>query len=219
MMRKNGDYEAFERVLTEAVERHPIRILSWCVMPTHWHFVVWPSEDRQVTDFFRWLTHTHAMRWRVSRNTVGYGHLYQGRFKSFPVQSDAHLLTVCRYVERNARTAGLVERAEAWRWGSLWARANGTPALRQLLVDGPVPFPDGWAERVNTPLTRKEVLKVGNSMRRDAPFGDETWTNRTADRLGLGHTVRPEGRPPNDKPDPRARYLALVCSAVLGFQR
>src|SRR5271166_4018901 len=68
--------------------------------------------DGQVTAFFRWLAHTHAMRWRVAHRTVGYGHLYQGRFQSFPVQSDEHLLTVLRYIERNAVGAGLVARAE-----------------------------------------------------------------------------------------------------------
>ena len=85
---READFAAFERVLIEAQQRHPLRLLSYCVMSNHWHFVVWPQTDRQVTDFFRWLTQTHAMRWRVSHRTVGYGHVYQGRFKSFPVQQD-----------------------------------------------------------------------------------------------------------------------------------
>ncbi len=101
MFRRDGDFEALARVLAQAHERHPLRILSYCVMPSHWHFVVWPQRDGELSQFFRWLTHTHAMRWRVSHNTVGYGHLYQGRFKSFPVEEDEHLLTLCRYVERN----------------------------------------------------------------------------------------------------------------------
>jgi putative transposase len=59
------------------------------------------------------------MRWRVAHRTVGYGHLDQGRFQSLPVQSDEHLLSVLRYVERNALGAGLVERAEPGRWDGL----------------------------------------------------------------------------------------------------
>ncbi|MBU6481600.1 MAG: hypothetical protein KGS09_13765 [Nitrospirae bacterium] len=51
--------------------------------------------------------------------------LYQGRFTSFVVQTDDHLLTVCRYVERNAVRAGLVERGEVWRWSSLWRTTYG----------------------------------------------------------------------------------------------
>ena len=105
---KDADFEAFQRVLIEAHQRHPIRILSYCVLSNHWHFAVWPDAGGQVTAFFRWLAHTHAMGWRVAHRTVGYGRLYQGRFKSFPVQSDEHLLTVLRYIERNAVGAGLV---------------------------------------------------------------------------------------------------------------
>ena len=119
LFRKAGDFEAFQRVMIEAHQRHPIRILSYCILSSHWHFVVWPEADGQVTAYFRWLAHTHAMRWRVAHRTVGYGHLYQGRFKSLPMQSDEHLLTLLRYVERNALGAGLVARAEQWRWSGL----------------------------------------------------------------------------------------------------
>ncbi len=78
------------------------------------------------------------MRWRVSHHTVGYGHLYQGRFKSFPVARDGHLLSVCRYVERNALAANLVERAEQWRWSSLWVRQHGTKQQKSILSPWPV---------------------------------------------------------------------------------
>ena len=122
LFRKEADFEAFERIMIEAHGLHPLRILAWCAMRTHWHFVVWPQAEGEVTGYFRWLAHTHAMRWHVAHNTVGRGHLYQGRFKSFPIQEDEHFLTVCRYVERNALTANVVRRAEDWRWGSLWAR-------------------------------------------------------------------------------------------------
>ena len=122
MFRKEADFEAFERVMVEAHERQPIRILSYCVLSNHWHFVVWPEEDGQLTDFFRRLAHTHAMRWRVSHRTVGYGHLYQGRFKSFPVQSDDHLLGLLRYVERNPLSAGS-------------GRASATVAMGQPVVE------------------------------------------------------------------------------------
>ena len=126
MFRTERDFEAFLRVLAQAHERRPIPILAYCVLASHWHLVVRPENDGDLSDFFRWLAHTHAMRWRVAHHTVGYGHLYQGRFKSFPVQTDGHLLTLCRYVERNALTAGLVKRAQDWRWSSLWTRLNGS---------------------------------------------------------------------------------------------
>jgi putative transposase len=193
---READFEAFQRVMIEAHQRHPIRVLSYCVLSSHWHFVVWPQADGQVTAFFRWLAHTHAMRWRVARRTVGYGHLYQGRFKSFPVQSDDHLLTVLRYVERKALEAGLVERAEQWRWGSLWTRKHGDAALKAVLSPWPVKRPRDWIARVNAPLSAKELGRLRVSLARGRPYGDDQWTERTASALSLGYTLRPEGRQP-----------------------
>ncbi len=113
----DGDFEAFERVLAEALTRDAMRLLAYCVMPNHFHLVVWPRRDGDLSRFMRWLTMTHTQRWHAHHHSAGSGHLYQGRFKSFPVQSDEHLLTVCRHVERNAVRAGLARRAERWRWG------------------------------------------------------------------------------------------------------
>ena len=110
LFEKQEDYEAFERVLALAHERVNLGIFAYCVMPNHWHFVVCPKTDTQVTDFFRWLTHTHTMRWHAHYHTEGTGHLYQGRFKTFPIQEDEHLVSVLRYVERNALQANLVKR-------------------------------------------------------------------------------------------------------------
>ena len=108
----DGDFAAFERVLTEAVERTQTRLLSYCLMHNHWHLVVWPQKDGELSRFMGWLTLTHTQRWHANRHTAGSGHLYQGRFKSFPVQDDPHFLTVCRYVERNPLRANLVKSAD-----------------------------------------------------------------------------------------------------------
>lgn len=195
LFRKPADFEAFERVLVEAQARQPTRILAWCLMHNHWHMVLWPRADGELTAFVRWLTHTHVMRWHVAHGTVGGGHLYQGRFKSFPVQEDGHFLTVCRYVERNACTAGVVKRAEDWRFGSLWARRQGPAELKGLLAEWPVGRPRDWVRAVNAPLTAKELERVRVSVVRGRPYGDEAWQKRMVGRLHLEHTVRGEGRP------------------------
>jgi putative transposase len=195
LFRKEADYDAFERIMIEAHARCPLRILAWCLMRNHWHFVVWPREDGEVTAYFRWLAHTHAMRWHVTHNAVGRGHLYQGRFKSFPIQEDEHFYTACRYVERNAMKAGVVERAEDWRWGSLWARRQGDAELRQMLSDWPLKRPRNWAALVNRPIAAKELERFQTSMARNRPYGDETWQDQQANRLGLQHTLRRAGRP------------------------
>ena len=106
------DFAAFEKVLLQAVERTSTRLLAYCLMPNHWHLVVWPRKDNELSKFLGWLTLTHTQRWHAHRDSAGTGHLYQGRFKSFPIQQDEHLYAVARYVERNALRANLVRRAE-----------------------------------------------------------------------------------------------------------
>jgi putative transposase len=193
------DFLAFEALLIEAHQRFPIPILSYCIMKNHWHVVVQPDKEGQATAFFRWLTLTHAMRCRTAKRTVGYGPLYQGRFKSFLIEEDEHLLAVCRYVERNALTAGLVSRAQDWRWGSLFVREKGSEEMRKILADWPVDRPGNWVERVNKPLTAKEIEAISPSLVRGRPFGSSAWLARTAKRFDLTHTIRPEGRPPKAK--------------------
>jgi putative transposase len=104
---KDADYEAFEGVLEQTHQRFGTRMLSYCVMPNHWHLVLWPRRDDELSETLRWLTVTHTQRRHANRRTGGTGPLYQGRFKSFPVQDDFHLLRVCRYVERNALRASV----------------------------------------------------------------------------------------------------------------
>src|ERR1051325_2400699 len=126
IFRSQGDYLAFERTLEEAHRRLAVPILAYCVMPTHWHLVLYPKRDGDLSEFMYWLTLTHVQRWRTSHDTIGDGPLYQGRFKSFAIQDDSHLLTVLRYVERNPLRARLVRRAEEWKWSSLHRRVDGT---------------------------------------------------------------------------------------------
>ena len=194
-----GDYELFEQVLAEAHDRVAMRTLAYCLMPNHWHLVLWPRRDGDLSEFMRWLTVTHTQRWHASHGTAGSGHVYQGRFKSFPVSGDAYCLAVCRYAERNALRGGLVERAEHWRWGSLWRRVFGDRKQRSLLGGGPVRRPANWTELVNRPQTQEELAAMRRCVTRSRPFGANSWVTKTAQLLGLEMTLRPRGRPTKDK--------------------
>jgi putative transposase len=195
LFQKDADYEAFERVLAEALDRVPVRLLSYCVMPNHWHLVVRPKADGDLSRFLGWLTLTHTQRWHAQHHSAGTGHLYQGRFRSFPIQADDHLLGVCRYVERNPRRARLVRRAENWRWGSLWRRVRGSAEERAVLSDWPVARPRRWLEIVNTAQTQAEEEAIRTAVQRGRPVGNPAWMARAAKRLGLETTLRPRGRP------------------------
>ena len=118
------DFAAFERVMADTLAQVPVQLLAYCLMPNHWHLVLRPRRDGELGRFMQRLTTTHVRRWRLARGTVGEGHLYQGTYKSFPVQNDDHLLTVARYIERTPVRTGLVARAEQWRWSSCPAKPN-----------------------------------------------------------------------------------------------
>jgi putative transposase len=197
LFKKEADFAAFDALIAEAIERIPLRIVGYTLMGNHWHFIVWPKQrqDQQVSEFFRWLTVTHSQRWHAHHGTAGMGHVYQGRFKSFPIAADAHFLAVLRYVERNPLRAGVVRRAEAWRWGSLYRRTHGTAEEKALLADPPVPLGRQWLEHVNRPQSEAELEAVRRSVQRGQPFGGQAWKLKVARQLGLEHTFRPRGRP------------------------
>jgi putative transposase len=127
-------------------------------MPNHWHLVLWPEHDGELAAFMQRLTTTHVRRWHLHRRTVGRGHLYQGTYKSFPIGADEHLLTGLCHVERNALRAALVERAEDWRWSSLWRWRH--PEVTEdvpPLADWPTERPRQWLLQVNRPEAKEEL--------------------------------------------------------------
>ncbi|MEO0477414.1 MAG: transposase [Planctomycetota bacterium] len=192
---KDEDYAAFEQVLSEAVERTGTRLLAYCVMPNHWHLVLWPRTDGELSRFTGWLTLTHTQRWHAHRGTTGSGHVYQGRFKSFPVADDPHFFTVCRYVERNALRANLVERAEDWRWGSLFRWRRGAAEDKAMLAGWPLRRRPGWLEWVNQPTGDAELAALRKASERGRPYGPPSWRDRMVEQLGLESTVRARGQP------------------------
>ena len=197
---KDADFEAFERIIEKTLESCPMRICAYCLMSNHWHLVLWPERDGDLAAFMQKLTITHVRNWQENRKRVGYGHLYQGRYKSFPVESDDHFYQVTRYVERNALRANLVSRAQDWRWSSLWRRVYGIPEDRRWLSKWPLPQPRAWTDLVNQPQTEGELEAIRRSVTRSHPYGTEDWEQTTAKDLGLESTLRSRGRPWKNKP-------------------
>jgi putative transposase len=186
---KDGDYRAFIDLLLQARERYGVKLLAWCLMPNHFHLLVQPAEADQLNKWMQWLMTTHVRRYHKHYSTSG--HVWQGRYKSFIVQDDEHLLTVVRYVEGNPVRAMLATTAGQWSWSSYQCR-NAAPG--ELCLDPlPIPLPEDWAAFVDTPLTDAEIEKVRNSVNRQTPFGHEHWRDDLCVKMGLESTVRPRG--------------------------
>ncbi|MCB9892986.1 MAG: transposase [Planctomycetes bacterium] len=267
---KPDDYAAFLRILSLACERHDMRLLAWCLMPNHFHFVVWPRRDGDLPRMMQWLTTCHVRRYH--RHNKGSGHVWQGRYKSFIAEGGRHLLAVLKYVERNPVRAGLVKRSEHWPWSSVaaWAengsgsrrvpdplsamgtareshdsrggqaqvsaaarqklsqtpgrqtpvagKGSGTsaslrsqtpfpepdpisadPPIEQWLQRGPTPRPSDWLRWVNGDEEAELLARLRECVNRGAPFGNATWRENAARKLGLESSLRPRGRPPRRK--------------------
>src|SRR3989344_3733427 len=194
---KDKDYIAFEKIIEEAKDRYSMRILAYCIMPNHWHFVLHPKEDGDLNLFMQWLTLTHTQRWHAHYHSVGYGHLYQGRYKSFLIQNDEYLLTACRYVEGNPIRANLTKKTEDWRWSSAWRRDHGSFKQKEILSAWPLAMPNGYFKMINKPQAEKELEFIRESVNKSKPFGSDSWLDKVVKKFGLEMTLRKPGRPKN----------------------
>jgi putative transposase len=186
-----ADNQRFIALMRRSSERIPMRLLAFCLMPNHFHLVLWPTEDGDLSGWMHWLMTSHVASYRVRYETVG--RIWQGRYKHFPIQRDQHLLSVMRYAERNPLRARLVEKAEDWPWSSLGNGLRRGPA--DLVHPSPVSIPDDWSTWLNTPQTSAEIQELRCSVARGRPFGNLDWTRMTAADLALEFSLRPRGRP------------------------
>jgi putative transposase len=151
------DYKTFLGVLRDGVTRYRAPLIAYCVLQNHWHLLVGPLGKRQLSEVMQWVTATHAVRWHRARGTTGQGPVYQGRFTSTPLDDIAALVPMSRYVERNAKSAGLVERAEDWPWCSLAQRClgqNRVPLRAAAFLTSVT-----WINYVNATITRRELAR------------------------------------------------------------
>jgi putative transposase len=184
---KPADFQAFVELMKDAVARFEVDLLAFCLMGNHWHLLLRPRTDDALPRCMAWLTVTHARRHHAHYPNPGSGHLYQGRYKSFPVQSDEHFLVVTRYIHQNPLRANLAARVQDWRWTDL----SGMSPVSEWPVDRP----RRWTTVVNEAMSEADRRRVERSLRRGTPFGSDAWAERTAKRLKLSSTLRDMGRP------------------------
>jgi putative transposase len=189
------DYVFFEKILTEAVEIFDLPLLAYTVMPNHFHFVFFPTQDGVIGQFMQWFTLTHTKRYHVQKKTTGSGHLYQGRYKSFLVQNDNHVLQLIRYVERNPLRANLVRDPLAWKYSSLYRRYKGTEKEQKILGAWPIGEPNNYLERLTIPESEDELEALRRSVNKSTPFGNDDWMLDMVEKLDLFSTTRDGGRP------------------------
>ncbi len=194
---ETADYEDFFRLLAKAMDYVPMRVLGVCVMRNHFHLVLWPARGVYLSAYMTWFMNAQIRRYQKRHGSTGLGHIYQGRYKNFVVQDDAHLYRVLRYVEANPVRASLVACAQQYRWSS--ASRRYTPEGLEYLSEWPIVRPPNWLDYVNTGIGADELSALRESTRRGTPFGSAGWTRWIAEEYGLQSTVTYRGRPRKKK--------------------
>jgi putative transposase len=188
------EYGLFESVLVEAQKKFEMRIISYICMPNHFHMILFPERDGDISKFMYWFTMTLTARWHAIHKTTGSGHIFQGRYKSFLIEP-SQLLKVVRYIERNALRASLIKNAEGWKYSSLYRRLKGSKKQKSFLYAPKGFFPKDYLSFVQEPLTLNEMESIRNSVNRGTPFGSKSWQEKMVDKFKLQASVRKRGRP------------------------
>ena len=187
---KEQDYRVFLERMEESIRRYSVRLYAHCLLSNHFHLLVSPERADDLSKWMQWFMTSHVRRYHRHYGTTG--HVWQGRFKSFIVQEDSHLITVARYIEGNPVRAAIVPSAMDWPWSSHGDRVNGKEGMLCRL---PVALPGKWTQFVDEPMTDSEMEKLRRSVHRQTPYGEEEWQMKISSMLGLASTLNPRGRP------------------------
>lgn len=186
------EYQEFLLLLQLAQKQFPVAVYAFALMPNHVHLLLSPKGDMDLSRFMHWLLTTHASIFRTHTETIGEGHVYQGRYKSFLIQNDEHYFTVLKYVEQNALRAGLVSRAEDWEWGSAWFRVYAPK--KDIISKSFLDLPEYYRDWINDAQEEKTLEHLRASVNKSLPFGSGEWKEQVYSVLGIS-PPRPKGRP------------------------
>lgn len=187
LFRDFGDYLAFVRLLSRALDRSAVSMFAFCLMPNHVHFLLRPSTDHALPAFMQWLTSMHAQGLRRWRGTRGRGAVYQSRYWASPVHNQLYFCRVVRYIERNPVRASLTGRSSDW----LWSSAGSTIAVQGIqLAEWPVPRPAHWRSFVDGLEAQQDLDYIRLRTLNHLPIGEEQEASALLDKCG-----RPIGPP------------------------
>ena len=193
LFHRRDDYIGFLEMTAEAAARIPMRILAYCIMRNHFHFLLWPFAGADLPWFMHMLMTLHINRHVRRHPPASPGHIYQDRYKNGLVETGRSIMSVARYVEANALAAGIVKRAADYPWSSASPLASHPD--RPILSEWPIPKSADWLTLLNLRTPAQELARIQRSVSRGAPYGSPAWVDHVVKQYDLEHTIRRRGRP------------------------
>ena len=190
IFRDDVDRQLYLRLLAEQGEAHRLRFLAWCLMTNHVHLIVAPptpeSLGRAIGEAHRRYT------WQVNRRDAVIGWLFQGRFRSCPLD-DRHEIAAIRYVERNPVRAGMAAQAWEYPWSS--AAFHVGEKNEDPLVDSRDLLGSAGEWRKWLAHDPAEIEAVRRASRTGRPCGSKRFMSRLERRTGRQLAPQRPGRP------------------------
>ena len=123
LFHRKDDFHAFLDILKSYLEKYPVKIHHYCIMTNHIHLLTFSQEIQTLSSYMHAVQRSYHHYYR--KKYTWFGHLFQGRYRSLPIGTDAYLLDCGRYIERNPVRAKLVQDLKDWEYSSYRAYAYG----------------------------------------------------------------------------------------------
>ena len=190
----DSDRRLYLGLLQEHARHHGVSVQAYCLMANHLHVIATPHDSNGLHHTFERVEGDYARAVHIRLNRRG--HLWQGRFRSAPMDDD-HFWAAMVYVEQNPVRAGLVTAAEQWRWSSARAHVQGRPDPLLDLTEWRFKYTqDQWRECLTLGLKDASLLeRIRQSTCIGRPAASDIFLSELEHKLGRTLAAKKPGRP------------------------
>ena len=194
----NGDRQKYLSLLQAESTRYKLKLLAYCLMANHVHFIVVPERKDSMGNVFKYASMKYSQYF--NKKIGNKGHLFQGRYFS-SIMDERHMMVCARYIERNPVRAEIVKDACDWNWSSakehcgLKEDSFGVNQLFQYMGDDYGKWKDFIAESDNL----EDIIEIRKQTKKGRPLGETNFVKRLEKKLNRSLILRPRGRPKKKK--------------------
>ena len=198
---EDADYRYYINTLKEWKEELGVKVYGYCLMTNHVHLILDPRV--QVTNLGKLMKRLAGRQTRyVNHKEKRTGSLWEGRYKSSPIETDTYLLACNRYVELNPVKAGMVEYAKDYEWSSYRQRVGlevdvwiDNDSAYLGLSDDETERSQRYMGYINEQSLASETQLIQQALQRGQLTGTNRFVEQVEHRLGQRIEHRGQGRP------------------------